>query len=147
MKIITIARTRDSARFVEDFCDAYYWASKILIADGGSTDDSKYLANQYPNVTVKDFSEKVFRNNEWRNPHGRHINFLIDWAENEGADWIIFDDVDCYPNHYMRHDFLKIFEDAEDAGVDFILANRVYIYGRDKYFKSLTCPKVHSRSI
>lgn len=142
MKIITIARTRDSADFIDRFCQSYYWVDQVLIADGGSSDDSKKRASQYPNVTVKDFSEKVYRGDTWRNPHGRHINFLIKWAEEEGADWIIFDDVDCVPNFLIKDEFNMIFNDAEEDGNEFIFANRAYIYGEYQYFEKLTKPTV-----
>ena len=142
MKIIVIARTRNEELNIERFCSSYTWADKILVADGGSDDKTKELASKFSNVEIRDFTEKVWKNKTSRNPHGKHINFLIRWAEDEGADWIIFDDVDCVPNYLIKQDHRQIFEDVEDSGAEFILANRVYIYGTNRYFEKLTCPAV-----
>ena len=141
MNIIVIARTRNEELNIQRFCESYYWANKILIADGGSEDKTKEIAGKFPNVEIRDFTEKVWRHKIWRNPHGKHINFMVDWAEDENADWIIFDDVDCIPNFHIRSECYKIFEEAEEAGAEFILANRAYIYRDDRYFKDLTCPR------
>lgn len=140
--VIVTVRTRDAEIFIERFCKSYQWVNKILIADGGSEDRTKEIASQFPNVEIRDFTERVYRGEFWRNPHGKHINFLIDWAESYGADWIIFDDVDCVPNYAIKNEHKYIFESASNDGVQFILANRVYIYGEDTYFLNLTCPKV-----
>lgn len=139
MKVITIVRTRNEARNIARFCYAYRWVNHILVADGGSTDNTVSIAKCFLNAKVQSFDEKVFSNDGqyWRNPHGKHINFLIKWAEAEGADWIIFDDCDCIPNHTLRcggHEVL------EKCNKDFVLANRVYVYGDDKYFEGLTKP-------
>lgn len=140
MKIYVIVRTRDSAYFIERFCSSYSWADKILVADGGSLDNTIQLASQFSNVEVKSFNEKVYRGDTWRNPHGKHINFLIDWAESEEADWIIFDDVDCVPNYKLKEDFMYPFELANSSEKDFIQVNRVYIYKDSLYFEKLTSP-------
>ena len=88
MKIVATCRTLNEEKNIERFCMSYTWVDKVLIADGGSTDRTKEIANLFYNVEVRDFSERVERNGVWRNPHGKHINFLIDWAKEEGA-WIV----------------------------------------------------------
>ena len=87
MKIITTTRVRNESKNIERFCKAYWWVDKILIADGGSEDNTLLLANQFPNVKTENFKVKIYgENNLWRNPHGRHMNFLFTWAKREGAD-------------------------------------------------------------
>ena len=51
--------------------------------------------------------------------------FLIDWAEEEGADWIIFDDCDCIPNYKMKKLGRLIFIGASEALYDYIMVNLV----------------------
>src|SRR5690349_6931588 len=103
MKICVAVRVRDEERNIERFCANYAWADSILIADGGSQDKTKELALQYPNVKIRDFHEQVLMKHKMvRNPHGQHLNFLIDWAfAEDGADWIIMDDADCFPNYMV----------------------------------------------
>lgn len=138
MKIVVIVRTRDSELFINRFCQNYQWADLILIADGGSKDKTKELASIYPNVDIEDFTQKIYSpdGKTWRNPHGKHINFLRDWAESLYPEWIIFDDVDCVPNYKVKEDYEKLFETQKD----FILLNRIYMLGKDRYFEKLTKP-------
>ena len=144
MKIIATTRTRNEAANVERFCDAYKWADQVLIADGGSQDNTVKLANRFKNVIVKDFHERAYPNEEdksiWINPHGKQINFLIDWAKDEGADWIIFDDCDCVPSYAMRDNGRKIFKYAEENSKQAIFAYRIYMYLEDQYFPKMNEP-------
>lgn len=140
MNIIATVRTLNAERFIDEFCQSYTWADELIIADGGSEDNTLSLASKYSNVYIIEFNERVYKDGVWRNPHGKHINLLIDTAEQRGADWIIFDDADCIPNYEIKNEYIDIFADAEADGCEFILANRVYIYGRDQYFEKLTCP-------
>lgn len=138
MKIIATARTRNESKNIDRFCQAYTWADAILIADGGSEDDTIERAMGYANTKIRQFGEKVHHNGVWRNPHGRHINFLIDWAKEEGADWIIFDDCDCVPTKVLQK-YLKsvIFENTES---DLIYLYRLYVWGTNRYFPDLNKP-------
>lgn len=137
-RIIVTARTRDEEHNVDKFCSRYAWADKILLADGGSVDRTKGLALRFPNVEVREFNERVeMENGYWRNPHGKHINFLIQWAEDEGADWIIFDDFDSAPNNSKMKDVLL----AERFGDDYIQMTRLYLWGLDKYFPEMSQDK------
>lgn len=136
-RIIAIVRTRNEARNIDRFCKAYWWADKVLVADGGSDDDTVSRAGEYyPHVNVKTFPEKLYRNGLWRNPHGKHYNFLIDWAISEGADWIVHDDCDCVPTVEMQKNARGILESL-DSHVLSALIYRIYVYGNDQYFPKL----------
>lgn len=146
MIVATIVRTRNEEYNIETFCRAYIdtrLADVVLVADGGSDDDTVAIAESVPGVKVRDFSGQIFNEDEeedydrslWRNPHGLHINFMIDWAEEVGADWIIFDDCDCLPNLYLKGVGREIIEDTRK---DFIYAVRIYHWGMDQWFPKLS---------
>lgn len=137
MKIVTLARTRDNANQVEQFCLAYQWTDAIILADGGSEDDTIEIAKRIGKVHVYKFKERVYRNGYWRNPHGMHINYLLDVAEDFSADWVIFDDVDCIPNYHIKKNARSIIEENKH---DVICATRIYIKGRDKHYPKLAKP-------
>ena len=137
MKIATLVRTKNEERNIERFCFSYSFADAVLVADGGSTDNTIEIANSFRNVKVKHYKEKLIRNGLWRNPHGKHINFLLDWAEEEKADWVIFDDCDCVPNFYWRERVRESLELLNDWHKNFAYVTRLYIYGRDKHFEKM----------
>lgn len=134
MKVVVICRTRNEAKNINRFCQSYQWADAILIADGGSIDKTIQRALAYPKVQVKKFREQVCQNGYWRNPHGRHINFMIDWALEKAADWIIFDDCDCVPTQELQQRGRVILEQATE---DAVLLYRLYVWGNDQYFPKL----------
>lgn len=135
MKIVVIARTLNEERNVNRFAYAYRWADQILIADGGSTDETKSIASEFENVSIKDFTEKMdLGNGIIANPRGKHINFLIDWAKEEDADWIIFDDFDCVPTRDLQNDARGLF----DMDYELIHAYRMFILGKDKWFPKMS---------
>lgn len=139
MKIVTIVRTRDEARNIERFCEHYQWVDAVLVADGGSLDDTVSLAQKYKNVKVRNFPIKVpMENGLWRNPHGAHINFLSHWARfEENADWIIFDDCDCVPNYLLVDKGRELLEQTDK---DYVYAVRVYLWGEDRHFPNMAQP-------
>jgi len=141
MKIVAAARTRDEAKNIETFCWSYLSgenpiADEVLIADGGSLDETIAIASQLPGVKVRTFGERVMgKGGLWRNPHGRHINFLIDWAKEERADWIIFDDADCFPNAILR----TIGRTAIEQSIwPFFYVCRIYIMGTEYWCPAMT---------
>jgi glycosyltransferase involved in cell wall biosynthesis len=137
VKAAVICRTRNEARNIARFCEAHAWADVILIADGGSTDNTLDIARMYSNIRVRIFREKVYQNGQWRNPHGKHINFMIDWALEEGVDWIIFDDADCVPTIDLQRDIRGLLEDTQK---DVVLLYRLYLWGHNQYFPDLNKP-------
>lgn len=133
-------RTYNEAANIVDCCNAYPFADKILIADGGSEDNTVSMASTfYPHVEVRNYPIKVKCDNGiWRNPDGPHIQFLVDWAVEEGADWIIVQDCDQRPNKFLKLDARNIFEGASALGYDFVMATQIYLWGKDQYFHDLT---------
>jgi glycosyltransferase involved in cell wall biosynthesis len=143
IKIVAIVRTRNEERNIERFCSHYAWADQILVADGASDDDTVALASTFDNVQVRQFTEFVeLRPGYPVNHHGRHINFLIDWATDEGADWIVFDDCDCWPNFYLRQFARLIFEMAD---LPVVHAVRLYLWGALRHFPRLAQPVAPGR--
>ena len=138
-KIVCCVRTKDEHDNVGKFCESYQWADEIVIADGGSTDDTLDIARKFPNTRIYIFPEKVWSRDGqvWGNPIDRHVNFLFDRAREHKADWIIFDDCDCVPNKYLKEEGRKLLEECEG---DLVLVNRIYIYGTDRFFINMTKP-------
>lgn len=140
MKIVVIARTRNESRNIERFCSAYQWADRILIADGKSEDDTVLLAQRFNNVSTRPFWQMVMMDNGViRTPHGEHLNFLIDWAIDVGADWIIHDDVDCFPNYLVKRDVRNLIGIHADY-FDFIYLTRLYLYKDQGHFPKMAQP-------
>lgn len=138
MKIVATVRTRNEARNIEKFCLSYQWADLILVADGGSEDNTIEVASLQPKTKVRSFTERRgMRNRYWRNPEGAHLNFLADWAMEEGADWIIEDDCDCRPNYLLKENARGIFESTE---MNFILAVRMYLWRDGDHFPNMASP-------
>lgn len=136
MKIVAAVRTLNEARNVADFCAAYDWADMVLVADGGSTDETVRIAEHFPNVWVREFEERVDLGDGYlMNPQGQHLNFLIDWAVEEGTDWIVFDDCDCTPNPALKRDGREILESVERPVVG---AFRLHLWGSDQYFPKMS---------
>lgn len=135
MNIIVITRTRNEAHNIETFCKAYDWVDRVLIADGISEDNTVKLAGQFENVEVQPFDVWKQYGKLWLNPQAKHINFLIDWATELEADWIIFDDPDCWPNYYLKEKGRAILGALNNTTM--VLVTRLYLWGRDKHFPKL----------
>jgi len=138
--IIVTVRTRDEQRNIERFCQSYSGADKILVADGGSIDNTVELAKQFPNVEVREFTERTpMQNGLWRNNDSRHANFLFDWAEEYNPDWIIYDDCDCVPNFLLRDAYRDF---MQETTADIIMVTRLYLWGTEHHFPDLAKPGV-----
>lgn len=135
-KIVVCIRTLNEADMIDRCCQAYQFADMLLIADGGSTDDTVERAMEYPNVLCRPFLEKVeCANGILRNPDYKHLNFLWDWAREEGADWIISQDCDQRPNFYLKKDARKILEETPK---NFVLPVQVFLWHEIRYFPNMS---------
>ncbi len=137
-KIIAIVRTRNEEKNIARYCRQHDFADEILVADGGSTDKTIEIAKQFANVKVRAFDEEIkLENNYTRNPDWKHINFLIEWAEEEGADWIVMDDCDTNPNYLLYSDARTI---MEESLAPYVNAVQIHLWGEKQYFPALAQP-------
>lgn len=140
MKIVVITKSLNEERNIERFCRGYDFADAVLIADGGSTDKTIELAQQFGNVKVRDFPLKIEMPDDpigFMNPEPQHINFCIDWAIEEGADWIGLDGCDCWPNPRLNREARNIISHAAEP---MIFTVRLYIWGQDEFFTKMSRP-------
>jgi len=138
MNIIVVVRTLNESKNIDRFCQSYSWADKILIADGGSSDDTIYRAMKFDNTYAYTFRDKIWHTDKvFSNPRGKHINFLIDWAKREHADWIIFDDVDCVPTVDLQKWGRNI---LEGCSMELCYAYRYYVKGEKEYYPDANKP-------
>lgn len=141
MRIITIVRTLNEEKNIARFCLGYRWVDKIIVADGGSMDDTVSIANSFRNVEVHPFHQYIEgKEGLKRNPHGKHINYMINLAKEDGADWIIFDDCDCVPTEDLRLNAKTFFDTCEVYGHKAIFLYRLYIYHDNQYFPDMNKP-------
>ena len=127
MKVVATVRTLNESANIERFCQCYQEiADEILIADGGSSDDTIEKAEKIPKVIVRNFENRIIHkgSNLWSNPRGLHVNFLIDWAKECEADWIIFDDCDCVPTVALQTSARMLMDSCSDQ---MIFAFRMFV--------------------
>lgn len=136
--ITVIVRTLNEEHRIGQFCLAYTDANRILVADGGSTDDTVEIARRFHNVEVREFTERrELAHGHWRNPDSNHVNFLIKWSKEYESNFIILDDVDCRPNKDLKDNYREI---LEQTNKDFIHVTRIYMYGLDKHLPGMAQP-------
>ena len=137
MKIVVCIRSLNEQDNIEKCCRAYaQFCDLILVADGGSIDDTVDIAKEMPKTLVRNYDVRVeCANGIWRNPDYLHLQFLWDWAIAEGADWIISQDCDQRPNKFLKQDARIIMEDTDK---DFLLATQIFLWGEDKYCPGLS---------
>lgn len=139
MKIVACCRAYNEERHIQKFCEAYQFADEILVADGGSTDNTVAIAESIPKVKVIHYDVKVeCKNGIWRNPDGPHIQFLIDHAKEDGATWIIFQDTDMRPNKRLKEKALNWFNLADEMGMNFLMLTQIFVWKDDQYFPDLS---------
>jgi len=136
MKICATVRTYNESSHIEKYCEAYQFADEILIADGGSTDNTVELASKYPKVQIRNYPVTVkLRDGSLRNPDGPHVQFLVDWATEIGGDWIVHQDCDQRPNKFLKQDARKILSEMTK---DFLQVTQIFLWGKEMYFPDLS---------
>lgn len=141
MKIIAVTRTKNESKNVVRWIKSYNrWVDEVLIVDGGSEDNTVKLANAQKKTQVKEFTERIaLPNGDFYNPQGAQINACYDWARELGADWVIFDDCDCFPNADIMTQGRAIFQTAERGSKLAVFAHRLFIEG-DNYYPQMNEP-------
>lgn len=137
MKLIATIRTLNEENNIEKCCRSYaQFCDKVLIADGGSHDKTVEIASSMPKTLVRKFETMVeCENGIMRNPDYLHLQFLWDWAIDEGADWIISQDCDQRPNKFLKQDARTF---LENTNKDFLLVTQIFLWGKDSYFPDLS---------
>jgi len=136
MKVVTIVRTLNEEENIARFCLHHRFSDLVLVADGGSTDRTVEIAAKFDYVRVRKFEQRIpLPDGSFMNPEPAHFNSLIDWATEEGADWVVYDDCDSHPNRELRQDARYLMEFvAGNTGCNGIMVNRLYLWGQAQYF-------------
>ena len=140
MKVGVLVRTRNEEKRIWQFCNAYRDADYILVADGGSEDNTIRIAKSFPNVEVRKYTKRVLlQGGYWRNNDSDHSNFLFEWSREPeyGLDWVIYDDCDCRPNYKLRLHYRKILDETE---ADYVMAVRLYLWDKYLHFPDMAKP-------
>lgn len=140
MKIVVAAPILNEEYHIREFCERHSFADKIILSDGGSTDNTLAIAAEFPNVQVRHFKTrlKILTNPPtFMNPEGVHFNHCIFLAYAENPDWVIFGQADQYPNKELARDIRSILEKTTAAGVSTF---RLNLWGRDQYFPKMMKP-------
>lgn len=137
MKIIATCRTFNEHKHIEQWCKSYSeFADVLLVADGGSTDDTVELASKYPKVEVRHYPVRTkLKDGSYRNPDGPHVQFLVEWATEIGGDWIVHQDCDQRPNFFLKY---KARDFMEETDKDFLQVTQIFLWGKDQYFRDLS---------
>lgn len=125
MKLIVVTRTRNEEHNIKRFVNSYKMADKVLVLDSGKDKTAKIARSL--GAKVKKYDVWVSKTGIKRNPHGRQLNEMIDWATAEGADWIVLDDCDCVPNKRLQKNLRWYLEEADKQGLKAVVLNRIYI--------------------
>lgn len=134
MKLVVINKTLNEERNIARFCHGFDWADLILVADGGSQDQTASIAETFGNVKVRPFEQRLtLPDGSFMNPEPAHVNFLLDWAIEEGADWVIFNGCDTWPGPELKRDARQLFSKVP-ARATSVKALQIYLRGKDQYF-------------
>lgn len=135
-KIVVVVRCYNEEKNIERFIRGYSFADKIIISDGGSTDNSLAIIQKYEGERVKliHFDEYIIRDGERWNPDNSHINYVLDAGKEEKPDWLLIDDMDCVPNKLLRENARELLEKTNKAQINLF---RLYLWGDTQFFPYL----------
>lgn len=144
-KIVVLVMTLNEQRNISRFLTNYLTiADLVLVSDGGSTDRTVPIATEYggdrdERVKVRTFETKIpmAADPGFFNPEGEHINSLIEWGVDEGADWLILDGCDSWPNSHLRRDGRRL---LLEAGMPQVWLHRLLMWGKDEYLPKYNDP-------
>lgn len=133
MKIVVAVRCYNEEKNIERFLRGYDFADHIVISDGGSRDSSLPIIQRYAGDKVRliHFHEQETVNGYTWNPDAPHMNYVLDAAKELKPDWLIFDDMDCVPNYWLKS--RGLFNIIHERHVQ-VNAFRLYLWGDDQYF-------------
>lgn len=128
--------TLNEERNIERYCEVYSrFADSIVICDGGSTDRTVELAEDFTKVRVVHFEEQMeFDGIPW-NPKGIQHNFAYAAAMEDGPDWIITDECDSIPTLTLQK---GIRSEMKHSVLDVVGAKRLYVLGQNRFFPDLS---------
>lgn len=134
MNIVVAVRCLNEERNIERFMRGYDFADTIVLSDGGSADNSVSMLEQYPKVILHHFDQLEEKDGVRFNPDNPHINFVLDKAKELDPDWLIFDDMDDWPNYLLREQARDILEHCDQPQVN---AFRLYCWNETQYFPQM----------
>lgn len=139
MKIVVAVRCYNEEKNIERFLRGYDFADTIVCSDGGSTDGSVELIKERQKSNHKiqliNFDHHVMINGYYFNEDAPHMNFVLDAAKALDPSWLIFDDMDCVPNSFLRENARNFLEYSFHKQVNVF---RLYLWGDDgKYFPKM----------
>lgn len=138
MKITALVRSLNEQDWIGRCISNYKWCDRVLVADGGSTDDTVKIAGQFDNVTVRHFDKRLdLPDGSFMNSEPLHLNFLFDWADEIRADWVIIADCDTWPNLALQRKARTFMARADITGAEGLFTTFIYLWGEDQYFPKI----------
>jgi glycosyltransferase involved in cell wall biosynthesis len=135
MKIVVAVRCRNEANNIARFLYGYSFADQIVVSDGGSTDESVAMLEKAKKVKLYHFEQEETNNGITYNLDAPHMNFVLDKAKELEPDWLIFDDMDDFPNFMLRENARYLFENViKELQIN---AFRLYMWGENQYFPKM----------
>lgn len=136
MNIVVAVRCLNEEKNIERFMRGYAFANSIVVSDGGSTDGSIELLKSYvnPKVHLFHFDQYEEKDGIRFNQDAPHMNFVLDKAKELDPDFLVFDDMDDWPNINLRLQARDILEKCEQPQINVF---RLYCYNEDKFFPQM----------
>lgn len=137
MKIVVAVRCYNEERHIKRFLRQYDFADQIVVSDGGSTDDSVSILKKHEGDKVKVIHyahQETIEGHTWNEDSG-HMNYVLDAGKALNPDWLIFDDMDCNPNRFLRDNARALLADIQLPQVNVF---RLYLWGdTGKFFPKM----------